>query len=162
MTLADFETAPVRVSRSMQLAATPAAIFDELGHDPSLWLGTIRRSVWRTGATGGVGAQREVDVVGFGRFRELMIAWERPHRIAFTMIASTSRLVAQLAEDWFVEPDAEGARVTWRIAARTSALGRPLTPVLRASVLAMFYLARSGLAKRTAWSAGRVRGKHAV
>jgi len=152
MTLADFDTAPVRISRTMRLRATSEAAFDELGGDPSLWLSTVRRSVWHSGATGGVDAEREVDVVGFGTFREQMITWERPHRLAFTMIATTSPLLAQMGEDWLLEPDGDGVAVTWRIAARATALGRPFTPVLRASAWGMFAMAKAGLAKRTAWS----------
>ena len=162
MTLADFDSAPVHVSRTMHLRATPEAVFDELGSDPSLWLANVKRSVWRSAATGGLGALREVDVSLFGTFREQMIVWERPRQITFTMIATTSPLIAQMGEDWVIAPAGDGVDVTWRIAARASALGRPLTPVLRLTSLAMFRMARSGLAKRTGWSEGRVHGTQAV
>ena len=43
------------------LDADPLAVFAEL-RDPSLWFPLMRRSVWHTGATSGVGAEREVDI----------------------------------------------------------------------------------------------------
>ena len=86
----------------------------------------------------------------------------KPSGISGAKIASTSPLIAQMGEDWIVVRDGEGVAVTWRIAARATTLGRPLTPMLRASALAMFVMAKSGRAKRTAWSEGRVRGTQAV
>ena len=157
MTLADFNRAPFRVSRRATLAATADAVFAELG-DPSLWFPLMRRSVWRTGATSGVGAQREVDVLGFGRFRETMLAWDRGRGVAFTMTATTSPLVTRMAEDWRITQVAGGCDVEWIVAATPSAIGRPLTPMLRLVIGRLFGMARTGLAKRTEWSRTRVQG----
>lgn len=141
--------APFRVTASAVLDAAPSAVFEEL-RDPSLWFPLMRRSVWRTGATSGVGAEREVDIHLFGRFRERMLAWQPGRRVAFTMIASTSPLVAQMAEDWALQPDGDGTHLTWTIAAVPTALARPAQPALRAILRSMFALAHPGLRKRAA------------
>ncbi len=147
LSVADFDRAPLLVVTTHAIAASPEQVFDELA-DPSRWLAPVRRSVWHTSATGGVGAQREVDVVGFGWFREVMLVWDRPHRVTFTMIATTSRLVSQLGEDMQLERDGDGTRVTWRVAGRPTALARPLAPVLRGAVRGLTILGRRGLARR--------------
>ena len=72
MTLADAAAAPFRFSAAVLLDADIHAVFEEL-RDPSLWFPMMRRSVWHTGATSGVGAERIVDITGFGRFHERML-----------------------------------------------------------------------------------------
>jgi hypothetical protein len=159
-TLAEYDTASFRFSASTVLRATPEAVFAELG-DPSLWFAMLRRSVWRSGATGGLGALREVDVIGFGSFRERMIAWDEPRAdgrgvVAFTMIATTSPLVDQMAEDMRLERAAGGTRFSWRVAATPSTLGRSIRPLLHVILRGLFVASMRGLARRTVWSAGRV------
>jgi hypothetical protein len=158
MSLSDFEAAPFRFAASARIAASPDAVFGELG-DPSLWFPMMKRSVWRTGATSGVDAQREVEVRAFGKFRERMLAWDPGRRVAFTMTATTSPLVMRMAEDWRIEPTGDGVRLDWIVAATPSTLGKPITPALRAILRGMFVGVKSGIGKRTAWSAQR--GRHA-
>jgi hypothetical protein len=159
MTLADFEGAPFHFSARATLSGTADAVFDELG-DPSLWFPLMRRSVWRTGATSGVDAQREVDMLGFGKFRERMLAWDRGKRVAFTMTATSSPLIARMGEDWRLTQHPDHTDVEWIVVAYPSLIGRPITPVLRIILGRMFGIARGGLAKRTEWSHSRLQGKH--
>lgn len=162
MELDDIERAPLFVRAEATLDATPDAVFDELG-DPSLWFPLMRRSVWRSGATSGVGAQREVDLIAFGAFRERMLAWDRGRRCAFTMTATTSPIVARMAEDWLLGETPDGrARLTWLVGGALTPVGRPLAPALKLVLRGMFATAARGLAKRSRWSAGRARGTHAV
>lgn len=149
LTLADFDTAPVRFATTHAFPASPDAVFEELT-DPSRWLPIVRRSVWYSSATGGVGAERQVDIVAYGTFRERMLVWEPGRRMTFTMTATTSPLVAQLGEDFILERDGDGTRLTWRVAARATALGRPLAPLLRATLRLNAVLGERGLRKRTA------------
>ena len=155
MSLDDYATAPFRFAAAYELPATPEAVFDELG-DMSIWFPLMRRSVWRTGATSGVGAKREVEMLGFGVFREEMLVWDRGERVAFTMFETTSPLVKRMAEDWRLTPTTNGVRVEWTVAATPTLIGRPITPALRVILRSIFGMTKSGLAKRTAWS------KHAV
>jgi len=159
MTLDDFDTAPFRFTASYELEATPDAVFDELG-DPSIWFPLMRRSVWRTGATSGVGAKREVEMVGFGIFREQMLAWDRGRRVAFTMFETTSPLVTRMGEDFRITHSPKGVRLEYNVAATLAPFARPLAPALRVVVRGLFAMTKSGLAKRTAWSKHAVQGKH--
>ena len=90
LALADYDEQPFRFTATAKLDADPLAVFAELG-DMSLWFPLMRRSVWKTGATSGVGAEREVDITTFGKFRERMLAWDTGARVAFTMTATTTR-----------------------------------------------------------------------
>ncbi|MEO8553599.1 MAG: SRPBCC family protein [Kofleriaceae bacterium] len=161
VSLEDFATAPFRWERSAVIAATPEAVFAELG-DPSLWFALMHRSVWKSAATSGVGAIREVQLRMLGTFREVFLAWEEPGvdghgRIAFTMTAADSALVDQMGEELRVAPHAKGTTFTYCVIATPSRLGRPLRPVLRGMLRGLFARSVPGLRKRTAWSAGQVR-----
>lgn len=158
MTLDDAAAAPFRVAVTTLLDADPHAVFAELG-DPSLWFPMMRRSVWRTGATSGVGAEREVDVLGFGRFRERMLVWEPGARVAFTMIATTSPLIARMSEDWRMSRADGRTRVEAIITASPTTLGRLAQPVLRRVVATVFAGATRSLGKR---ASRYPRGKQAV
>ncbi|HEY1816434.1 MAG TPA: SRPBCC family protein [Kofleriaceae bacterium] len=155
MTLDDFDRAPVRFTGEATLAATPEAVFDELG-DPSLWLPLMRRSVWRTGATSGVGAERDVELALFGGFRERMLVWDRGVRCAFTMVGTTSPLIARMAEDWRLASTDRGTHVTYTVAAELRPLARAAAPALRLATRGLFATGLRGLAKRTRWSAKHV------
>ncbi len=153
--LDEYDAQPFRFAASARLPANPQAVFDELG-DMSLWFPMMRRSVWKTGATSGVGAEREVEIAMFGRFRERMLAWDAGRRIAFTMTSTTSPLVARMAEDWRLERTGDGVRLDWTVVAQPTAIGRPISPILRVVLRGMFASAQRTLGKRTAWSANLV------
>jgi hypothetical protein len=156
LALVDFDEQPFRFTATAKLDADPLAVFAELG-DPSLWFPLMRRSVWKTGATSGVGAEREVDVMTFGKFRERMIAWDRGERVAFTMIATTSPLMDAMAEDWRLSREDIFTRVDWVVVAKPTRLGRIATLPLRGILRMMFVRACGNLQKR----AGTFRREHA-
>ena len=117
----------------------------------------MRRSICKTGATSGVGAEREVDVRTFGKFRERMLAWDGGERVAFTMVSTTSPLVDAMGEDWLVTRDDIYTRLDWLVVATPSRIGRPITPALRAILRVMFVRAAGNLQKR----AGTFKREHA-
>ena len=158
LALDELDAQPFRFTASAKLAAEPGAVFAELG-DPSLWFPLMRRSVWKTGATSGVGAEREVDVMGFGRFRERMLAWDHGMRLAFTMIATTSPLIASMAEDYRLAHEDGHTRLEWTVVATPSRVGRAVVPALRAIIRVMFVRAARNLQKR-AGSYKRERATH--
>ena len=146
LSLAEFETQPFQMTLTGKIDAPAYAVFAELS-DPSLWYPLMRRSRWMTGATSGVGAEREVDVIGFGRFRERMLAWDPGERVAFTMIRSTSPLFVQLGEDIRVGKDGS---VEWRAVGRLTRLGRALAPALRAPMRMVLLRGLRNLEQRAA------------
>lgn len=157
MELSELDHAPVRFTGGALLAATPEAIFDELA-DPSLWLPLMRRSVWHTGATSGVGAVRDVELALLGAFRERMLVWDRGKRCAFTMIGTTSPLAARMAEDWRLVREDGGTRVSYTVAAELRPFARPTAPAMRMIMRRLFGAGVRALAKRTRWSASQVQG----
>lgn len=158
MTLDDAAAAPIRVGGRCHVQADPHAVFEELC-DPSLWFPLMRRSVWHTGATSGAGAEREIDNVVLGRFRERMLVWDPGERMTFTMIATNSPFVARSLEDWRLRADAGGTVAEWLVAGYPTRAGRLVAPALRATVRMLFAGAARTLARR---AASYPRGKQAV
>ena len=138
MALADMDAAPFRFSADATLPCTPHRLFEELG-DPARWphwFPLMLRARWTSAETACTGARREVAILGFGRFEETILAYAPGERFSFTMIASTSPLARQMAEDYRICAAEGGARLDWTLAAVPTAVGRialkALPPVLGA------------------------------
>ena len=157
MRLDELDRAPLQIRGDAHVAATPDAIFEEL-RDPSLWFPLMGRSVWHTGATSGVGAIRDVDIAMFGAFRERMVAWDPGARCAFTMVATSSPLVEQMAEDWRMARDGDGTRVSYLIAAQLVPRARAIALPMKLVTGRMFAIGFRRLAKRARWSINLERG----
>jgi len=158
MTLDDAAAAPVRVGGRCHFQADPHVVFEEL-RDPSLWFPLMRRSVWHTGATSGVNAEREIDHPVLGRFRERMLVWDDGRRMTFTMLATSSPFIARALEDWQLRAEGGGTVVEWVVAGYPTAVGRVAAPALRATLRILFTGATRRLGRR---AAAYPRGKQAV
>lgn len=156
LALDDFEAQPFRVSGTAELDADPLAIFAELS-DPSLWFPLMARSVWKTAATSGVGAEREIRHRLLGRARERMLAWDTGERVAFTFKEVTSPFIDKAGEEWLLKRDGIYTRVHWLFVATPSRIGRPMTPILRNMMRVMFTRACTNIQKR----AGTLKAEHA-
>jgi len=158
MTLDDAADAPVRVGGRIRLDADPHAVFAEL-RDPSLWFPLMRKSVWRTGATGGVGAERMIEHPVLGAFREQFLVWDDGARVTFTMLETSSPFVARALEDWRLVREGDGTVAEWLVAAHPTTIGRVATPALKPTLRVLFTRGARALGKR----AGTYpRGKQAV
>lgn len=158
MTLDDAAAAPFRFTAAILLDADIHAVFEEL-RDPSMWFPLMQRSVWHTGATSGVGAERVVEILGYGRFHERMIVWDQDARVAFTMIGTTSPLASRMFEDYRLTRVDGKTRLDWVLAAYPTLAGRLLTPVTRATLGLMARGVRRNLNRR---AGAYPRGKQAV
>jgi len=149
MTLAEIETAPFRVHETARFEASPDALFARMV-DPRSWLEwfpLMYRAEWMTPKTSGVGAEREVALRVFGKYRERMLAWEPGERFAFTMTASTSPLVKRMAEDWRMSREGNGVRLDWTVGGYPTTVGRMGAPALRAVLSRLFAGGRAKLEK---------------
>lgn len=138
--LAFFATAPLQITASARLSASPDRVFARFA-DAAEWLRwwpMMTACRW-TVDTAGVGAEREVEVRLLGRFRERMIAWQPGQRFAFTMIASNSPMASQIAEDYRLAADGAGTRLDWVLAARPRTLGKLAAPAMRVIMRQMFH-----------------------
>jgi hypothetical protein len=156
LALDEFGEQPFQFTATAKLDADPLAVFAEFS-DPSLWFPLMRRSVWKTGATSGVGAEREVDVMTFGKFRERMLAWDPGERVAFTMIGTTSPLMDQMGEDWRLTREDIYTRFDYVMVGRPTRIGRLATPALHAIMRMIFIRAAGNIQKR----AGTFKGMRA-
>jgi hypothetical protein len=148
LALDDFERQPFRFVATAQLDADPISVFAEL-RDPSLWFPLLYKSVWKTGATSGVDAEREVRLRAFGTFRERMLAWDEGERVAFTMTQTTSPLIDRMAEDWRVSRnDGIYTQLTFSMYATPSLIGRAATPALKVIMRTLFMRAATNLQRR--------------
>jgi uncharacterized protein YndB with AHSA1/START domain len=127
------ERAPVVLRVSTHIKAPPAAVFARFADAASWprWFPMMTRAVWLDGATGAVGAEREVSLRGLGTFRERFLAFEAPHRFAFTVIASTSGMLRRFGEDYRLTAEGDGSRFDWTMGTEPSRLGRLLAPGMR-------------------------------
>lgn len=156
LTLDELDSQPVRISGSAKLDADPISVFAELS-DPSLWFPLMTRSVWKTGATSGVGAEREIRHRLLGTAREHMLAWDTGQRVAFTMTQVSTPLVEQFGEEWLLAREGIYTRVDWRVVATPSRLGWLAMPVMRRLMKSLFSRACTNIQKR----AGTVKREHA-
>lgn len=128
-------TAPNRFSNSVDLAITPEQLFEVLADAEAWprWASVITNVTWTTPPPIGVGTTRTVTMRGGLVGDEEFLVWEPGRRMAFRFNASSTAAVAAFAEEYVVEPTAQGCRLTWTLANRlagparlTGALGRPV------------------------------------
>lgn len=96
------------------------------------WFPLMTRCAWLDPSRTGLGAVREVSLVGLGAFRERFIAWAPGERFAFTMTEASGPLARALCEDFRFQAARGGAatQIDWTLAAELLTLGRLARPAL--------------------------------
>ena len=125
--------APARIELTTQLRASPEQVFAAFADAPgwTRWFDNMTEARWLDGATGGVGQEREVKIRVLGTFRERFLAWEPSHRFSFTIVATTSSMIAQLGEDYVLTAEGGGTRLDWTMGSEPAGMGKLGTPLLR-------------------------------
>ena len=108
------DRAPIRVERSVDIAATPAAVWAVIADHERWpeWFTTIDAVVITAGATG-VGGGRRVTVKPL-RLEERFTAWDENEHFAFAVVGSKIPILAAMAESVRVEATERGSRVVYR------------------------------------------------
>lgn len=125
--------APALIELTTHLKAPPDKVFAAFADAPgwTRWFDNMTDARWLDGATGGVGQEREVKIRALGTFRERFLAWEPGRRFSFTIVATTSSMIAQLGEDYRLTPEGSGTRFDWTMGSEPAGLGKVGTPLLR-------------------------------
>ncbi|TIC87803.1 SRPBCC family protein [Nocardioides sp. GY 10113] len=112
------DTAPYRYSNSVDLAITPAQLFEVLADASSWprWAKVITDVEWTTPEPRGVGTTRTVTMRGGLVGEEEFLAWDEFTRMGFRFNSASTRTVKAFAERYDVVPTPEGCRLTWTLA----------------------------------------------
>jgi hypothetical protein len=126
------DTAPFRFRNSVDLAITPAQLFEVLADAESWprWAKVITKVTWTSPEPRGVGTTRTVEMRGGIVGKEEFLAWEPFTRMAFRFNECSTRAVAAFAEDYRVEVIPGGCRLTWTMAQKPAGPSRVAMPVV--------------------------------
>lgn len=127
-----FDAAPARFEAVVEIAATPADVFDAFEDAASwpAWALPIKHVEWTSPPPFGVGTTRTVTMVG-GVGKEVFIAWERGRRMAFRFTETSMPNTAAFAEDYQVTDLGGGrTRVRWVMAMEPTGASAAMLRVL--------------------------------
>jgi carbon monoxide dehydrogenase subunit G len=126
------DAAPIRVERSIEIAAPPAVVWARIADHPTWpeWF-TALDSVQIMGAASGVGGSRRVTANRVSMDEEFTV-WDPDEHFAFAVIGTKVPILAAMAESVRLRPVDGGCRVTYSqgLAARRG-LGRILDAIWR-------------------------------
>ncbi|MCB9755580.1 MAG: alpha/beta hydrolase fold domain-containing protein [Myxococcales bacterium] len=126
----ELDDLPVQLRQRAALRCTPDQLFESFARAED-WRAWLRLEVeWTSDPPFGSGSTRTARARGLVA-EEVFTEWVHGERMSFYFRRSNSALLEQLAERWEVTPNEGGCTLTWRVAFRPSALGRPLAPALR-------------------------------
>lgn len=134
VTLAFFETAPLRVQCTLEAKCTPEVLFETLRGDSvwTEWAGVIQHVEWTSEEPIAKNSTRDVTITGDMLVRELFFHWEENERVAFYVTESTIPGLTKFAEDYVIERIGPNeTRLTWTVAIENTGIMRYLNPVTR-------------------------------
>lgn len=116
--LSFLETAPYVFRSSVELAITPEQLFEVLSDAESWpqWAPVITKVTWTSPEPYGVGTTRTVHMRGGLVGDEEFLVWEPFTRMAFRFNECSTRAVTAFAEDYRVQAQPGGCRLTWTMA----------------------------------------------
>ena len=136
-----FESAPVRLSDSLEVRLPAAQVWAELaGDDPLFWCRALKDVRWTSPRPFGVGTTRTVRTRGsLSVFYEHFFRWEEGRQMSFYVLQSRLPGFRRFAEDYLVEPVSEDAcRFTWTIAFEPQPAARLMTARNRVLLATVF------------------------
>ncbi|BBZ27063.1 polyketide cyclase [Mycolicibacterium madagascariense] len=128
-----FTAAPHVFRYEKRLAAPAETVWESLASDASLsaWSPLVSSVNWTSPRPFGVGTTREVTLApGLTRIRERFFRWDEGRGYSFAAYEGNLPLLQHFAEDYEVEPDGDGSRLTWTVAIEPKrALALPFVPL---------------------------------
>jgi hypothetical protein len=129
-----FRTAPVVHRYPVKLPVSPEQVWEQISSDESLsaWRGLrVPRLTWTSPRPFGVDTTREVVLpLSAMTVRERFFRWDEGKGYSFYVYEANRPLVDRFAEDYVVEPDGDGALLTWTIAFQTKPALRSVAKLL--------------------------------
>jgi hypothetical protein len=124
-----FAAAPQRLEHTFHIPRPAADVWAELVSDQPLHWCRIARGHWTSPRPFGVGATKNITLLGLLTVKERYFLWEEGVRKAFYVSDASLPLFSAVAEDYVVESRGDAAStLTWRVAIKPSALGAPGAP----------------------------------
>ncbi|HET8993470.1 MAG TPA: alpha/beta hydrolase fold domain-containing protein [Rhodococcus sp. (in: high G+C Gram-positive bacteria)] len=113
-----FDTAPVRGSHTVFVPVSPARLWRELSADDAVksWSPGVTQTKWDVSTVRGVGAVRNVTLLGAATVEERFYRWDENRRMTFSASGISRPICRAFAEDYILEPEGAGTRFTWRAA----------------------------------------------
>ena len=146
-----FDSAPIRHVTTEPIDRPAEAVFSAISEDPAGWgawfPGFSHQGRYLTPAPHGVGAVREVAMLGV-RYREEVLAWERPRRWAFCVTRSSLPFARAFAEDYQVADTGAGTTVQWTLAMDPTVVMRLADPLSAELIPRLFRRAMRNLSRR--------------
>ena len=136
-----FDTAPLRLAETFEVARPAARVWQDLTEDnPLSWCRILRDITWTSPRPFGVGATRTARTLGNATvLHEHYFRWEEGRRQSFYVLEANVPFFRRLAEDYLVEPVSETAcRFTWTIAVDPHPAARLANPVNRVLLSTLF------------------------
>lgn len=124
--LAWIDAAPHRFTNSVDLAITPAQLFEVLADAAAWprWAKAITKVEWTTPEPRGVGTRRTVSMRGGLVGAEEFLAWEEHRLMAFRFNEASEKRIKAFAERYDVVATADGCRLTWTLALEVTGAAR--------------------------------------
>ena len=136
-----FESAPVRLKDSFEIALPAAQVWAELvGENPLSWCRVLKDITWTSPRPFGVGTTRTVRTQGsLSVFDEYFFRWEEGRQKSFYVVQARMPGFRAFAEDYLVEPLTESTcRFTWTIAYEPQPVARLMTAPNRLLLTTLF------------------------
>ncbi len=132
------DTAANRFSNSVELAITPAQLFEVLADADAWprWAKAITHVEWTTPEPRGVGTMRTVSMLGGLVGAEEFLAWEEHTLLAFRFNDASEKRIKAFVERYDVIATDGGCLLTWTLALEVTGVARltlaPSKPLLNA------------------------------
>jgi len=146
------ESASTRITTVVTVNATPDEVWAVIADNERWpeWFPAAKQCRTTSAEAQGVGSTRWIHFDLF-KVNERFVAWDPPHRWAFTLLDANLPGIISVVEQALIEPAGDGKTVlTYVVAADVAPYIRPLVPVLRWRLGTLFKKGLAGIENQVA------------